>query len=91
MLLSLRLCSKSTHLNKEHSRVAPQHDPSTKEFWNRHHNHCRHIRSAGLLTWQGSEERDIIDPLGLCVRGNLCPEGRAHGLQQGRAVVQAAG
>ena len=34
------------------------------------------------------EERDSVDPFGLGVGGHLGPQGRAHGLQQVRAVVQ---
>ena len=36
------------------------------------------------------EERDSVDPFGLGVGGHLGPEGGAHGLQEGRAVVQGA-
>lgn len=46
---------------------------------------------ASLLLLHAPEEGDRVDPLGLRMGGDLGPEGRAHGLQQGRAVVQGAG
>lgn len=44
-----------------------------------------------LIILCAPEEGDRVDPLGLSMGGDLGPEGRAHGLQQGRAVVQGAG